>query len=226
MQTEQIFKKIYQELKDEMLKNADVIFLKEYEIPSMNYSKNKNIEDMYWASGIKMELYKMMEQFENKVCFTSYKDKYFFSNSAVVVQNEMMSEIARETIEENKLRKKGVETMEKLEDLKEKLFEKVEKEFEDFKQELKQKTPDEIIENAYKLTAMEGIIGELKERSFDKDELKALLKEKDLLSEFYEDWRNSDGKLCESVQYPMEDTINIIVENYEKNRKEKLKKSR
>lgn len=113
-----------------------------------------------------------------------------------------------------------------LEKLKEKLFEKIEKEFEDFKQELKQKTPDEIIENAYKITTMDGIIGELKERSFDKDELKALLKEKDLLSEFYEDWRNADGKLCESVQYPMEDTIDIIVENYEKDRKEKLKESR
>lgn len=112
------------------------------------------------------------------------------------------------------------------EKLKEKLFEKVEKEFENFKQELKKKTPDEIIENAYKITAMDGIIGELKERSFDKDELKALLKEDNLLSEFYEDWRNADGKLCESVQYPMEDTIDIIVENYEKDRKEKLKESR
>lgn len=113
-----------------------------------------------------------------------------------------------------------------IEDLKEKLFEKVENEFKDFKEKLKQKSPDEIIENAYKLTAMDGIIGELKERNFDKYELKALLKENNLLSEFYEDWRNTDGKLCESVQYPMEDTIDIIVENYEKSKKEKLKESR
>lgn len=114
----------------------------------------------------------------------------------------------------------------KIEQMKEKLFEKVENELNDFKEELKQKTPNEIIENAYKLTAMDGIIGELKERNFDKEELKALLKEDNLLSEFYEDWRNSDGKLCETVQYPMEDTIDIIVENYEKDKKEKLKDSR
>ncbi len=113
-----------------------------------------------------------------------------------------------------------------IEELKEKLFEKLEKELEDFKEELKQKTPEEIIENAYKLTAMDGIIGELKERDFDKDELKALLKEKGLLSEFYEDFRNADSKLCEVVQYSMEDTIDIIVENYEKDRKEKVKNTR
>lgn len=116
--------------------------------------------------------------------------------------------------------------MEEIEKLKTKLFSKVEKELEDFKQKLRQKDPDEIIENAYKLVTMDGIIGELKERNFDKDEIKALLKEEDLLSEFYEDWRNSDGKLCDSLQYPMEDTIDIIVENYEKNLKEKQRNYR
>lgn len=109
------------------------------------------------------------------------------------------------------------------EDLKQYFFKKVEKELEEFKQKLKQKTPDEIIENSYKLVTMEGIIGELKERKFDKQELKALLKEENLLLEFYEDWRNADGKLCETVQYSMEDTIEIIVENYEKSVKEKQK---
>lgn len=116
--------------------------------------------------------------------------------------------------------------MEEIEKLKIKLFSKVEKELEDFKQELRQKTPDEIMENAYKLVTMDGIIGELKERNFDKDEIKALLKEDNLLSEFYEDWRNTDGKLCDSLQYPMEDTIDIIVENYEKNLKEKQRNYR
>ncbi len=114
----------------------------------------------------------------------------------------------------------------KIEELKEKLFKKVEKELDDFKEDLKQKAPEEIIENAYKLTAMEGIIGELKERSFDIDEIKALLKEDNLLEEFYEDFRNSDSKLCEIVQYQMEDTIDIIVENYDRTVKMKAKYSR
>ena len=73
---------------------------------------------------------------------------------------------------------------------------------------------------------MDGIIGELKEMNFDKDELKAMLKEDNLLSEFYEDFRNSDGKLCENVQYTIPDTIEIITQNYEKNRKEQLKNIR
>ena len=71
-----------------------------------------------------------------------------------------------------------------------------------------------------------SLLADIPDYNFDKDEIKALLKEEDLLSEFYEDWRNSDGKLCDSLQYPMEDTIDIIVENFEKNLKEKQRNYR
>lgn len=181
MKTEQIFRKIYQELKEQISNNNDV-FIKEYVIPSINYDPdNENIDNKYFASGIVMELDRMMGFFENKIYYSSYKDKYFFSNNEEKTKERMITEINNDMPKDN---------TSKEELLKGKLFEKVENEYKKFENELRQKTPDEIIENAYKLTAMDGIIEELKERSFDLDELKALLKESNLLGVFYTDATN------------------------------------
>ena len=214
MKTEQIFKQIYQDLKEEMNKNTKGIFLKEYTIPSVNYSSDSE----YFASEIEVELKLMMSKFEHKIYFSSYKEKYFFSNNANETRKRMLQEIKNECKEDRKISK--------IKELTDKLYAKVENELEKFKNEIKKGMPDEIIENSYQLVAMEGIIEELKERTFDENELKALLKEDNLLSEFYEDWRNSDGKLCEAVQSTMEDTIDIVVEHYEKSRQEKSKNVR
>ncbi len=98
MSTEQIFKIIYQELKEELLKNKGKEFLKEYKIPSINYnSGNENLNDLYYTSGIEMELYRMMEQFEDKICFYSYKDKYFFSNNREMAQKRMLFEVENDS---------------------------------------------------------------------------------------------------------------------------------
>ncbi len=218
--TEQIFSKIYQDLKEEISQNNGKIFLKEYTIPSINYNpQDKDRENMYFTSGIEMELERIVSFFENKVYYKSYKDKYFFSNDLKLVQEKMLKELEKEN-------ERGGNKMEKTEELKEKLFEKLETELEDFEQKLKQKTVDEILESAYELTVKREIIGEIKEKNLDEDELKALLKEDNLLSEFYEDWRNSDGRLGEEISYTMDDTIDIVVKEYEKEKNIKSKESR
>lgn len=102
MTTEQIFKKIYNELKKQITDNPNKTFFKEYTIPSINYkSNNQDIENLYFASGIEMELYKMMEYFENKVYFASYKDRYFFSNDDVTLQKNLAFKISEEEKCEN-----------------------------------------------------------------------------------------------------------------------------
>lgn len=218
--TEQIFSKIYQDLKEEISQNNGKIFLKEYTIPSINYNpQDKDRENMYFTSGIEMELERIVSFFENKVYYKSYKDKYFFSNNLKLAQEKMLKELEKEN-------ERGGNKMEKTEELKEKLFEKLEIELEDFEQKLKQKTVDEILESAYELTVKREIIGEIKEKNLDEDELKALLKEDNLLSEFYEDWRNSDGRLGEEISYTMSDTIDIVVKEYEKEKNIKNKESR
>ena len=218
--TEQIFSKIYQDLKEEISKNNGKIFLKEYTIPSINYNpQDKDRENMYFASGIEMELERIASFFENKVYYKSYKDKYFFSNDLKLVQEKILKELEKEN-------ERGGNEMEKAEELKEKLFAKLETELKNFEQKLKQKTVDEKLESAYELTVKREIISEIKGKNLDEDELKALLKEDNLLSEFYEDWRNSDGRLGEEISYTMDETIDIVVKEYEKEKNIKNKESR
>ena len=102
--------------------------------------------------------------------------------------------------------------MESKEELKQKLIEKIDKELQEYKGYLRQKSPNEIIESAYQLTVKTLIIGEMSEKNLDYYELKALIKQKDLLAEFYEDWRNSDGRLGENISYEMDNSIKIIVD--------------
>ena len=102
MTTEQIFKKIYNELKKQITDNPNKTFFKEYTIPSINYKfDEQNTENLYFASGIEMELHKMMEYFENKIYFASYKDRYFFSNDEVTLQKNLALKISKEENCEN-----------------------------------------------------------------------------------------------------------------------------
>ena len=214
--TKQILSKIYQELMVEVIKNKDEIFIKKYTIPSINYnSDSKDKSRICFASDIEIELYQMMKQFDYKVFFSSYKDIYFFSNNAKRAKDEMLLEVGKK---EN--------IVERKEQLKQKLYEKVEKELTEFKESLKQKTPEEIIESAYELVVKEEIIGQLKEISLDEQKLSALLESDELLTEFYEDWRNADGQLGEVIFYTMIDTVETIMEDYNTNNKEKIEESR
>lgn len=234
MKTEEIFKQIYKELKDEILENSSKIFIKQYEIPSMNYSKNENTDDLWWVSGIKMEIYQMMEIFDYKIYFSSYKDKYFFGNDEEKVQEIMLKEIEKETlreqcdarIETRQDEKYETKIGEKSEVLKQKLEEKLDVEYKKLVEELKKCTPEEIINRAYELTVKDEIIGQIKEMNLDEIEIKAMLKEDDLLSECYEDWRNADGKLGETIYPTIVDTIYVITSEHEKENKQKKQESR
>lgn len=95
MKIEQTFKQIYQDLKEEILKGDNKIFIKQYEIPSKNNSNYMN-PDLCWASEIQMQLVQMMKQFDNKVFVYSYKDKYFFSNSEQRAKEIMLKELEKE----------------------------------------------------------------------------------------------------------------------------------
>ncbi len=212
MKTEEILKQIYQELNKRMESKDNRIFVIEHTIPSVNYSENENVKDMYFASGIKMELEKMMEHFKYEFHFSSYKDKYFFSNLEEIARQRMLKEVETEYTKEQRLKME--------------LNEKVEQEYATFKKDLEQKSPKEIIEKAYELVVKEQIKDELKEKNLIENELKALLKEKDLLSECYEDWKDSDGKLGEIISYTIDDTIELIEQEYNKQNKQKTGESR
>ena len=91
MKTSDMFRKIYMEIKEEMTKNANKIFLKEYNIPSINYhSEEIEFEDPYFASGIEMEIDRILQNFDYKVFVSSYQDKYFFSNDEETVNKALI----------------------------------------------------------------------------------------------------------------------------------------
>ena len=91
MKTSDMFRKIYMEIKEEMTKNANEIFLKEYNIPSINYhSEEIELEDPYFASGIEMEIDRILQTFDYKVFVSSYQDKYFFSNDEETVNKALI----------------------------------------------------------------------------------------------------------------------------------------
>ena len=120
----------------------------------------------------------------------------------------------------------GVIFIESKQELEEQLIKKLEDELKTFKKELRQKTPDEIMEKAYQLVVKTLIIGEMSEKNLDYFELKALIKHKDLLSELYEDWIHSDLKLGENVSYEMDNSITIIVDKAIKERAKNIRESR
>ena len=95
--TNDIFKRIYQELKEQINNQDGKKFIKEYYIPSINNSfEDKTINDHYFISGIEMELENMMSKFDYKIKYARYKDKYFFSNDENVAQLQANKEIRKE----------------------------------------------------------------------------------------------------------------------------------
>lgn len=94
MTTNDMFKRIYNDLKEEFTKEYSQKFLKEYKIPSINFNpEDKTLDDHYFASGIEMEIERIVQFFDNKVYYTSYKDKYFFSNDKELVDKRLILEL-------------------------------------------------------------------------------------------------------------------------------------
>ena len=96
-------------------------------------------------------------------------------------------------------------------ELKNELNEKLESELKAFMEDLKLKSPEQIMDNSYKLVCMTEIKDYLLyEKNCSNFELKTLLKKHDLLEECYNDWLSSDGRLSEELCFSVDDTIEIL----------------
>lgn len=94
MKTSDLLKQIHKELQEELSKNKNKPFLKEYFIPTINYHKeDSTLEDHYFASGIEMELAMIIDSLDNEIYFTTCKDKYFFSNKLSLVNKKMIEAV-------------------------------------------------------------------------------------------------------------------------------------
>lgn len=108
--------------------------------------------------------------------------------------------------------------------LKQELYDKLEKEYNDFIEDLKTKKPDEIINKSYEKVMKE----ELKEmfypelNNYELSELKALNKTKAPLEELYQGWMDYDGGVHEPLQYSIEDTLEFLKKEQQKNRNKSM----
>ena len=160
-----------------------------------------------------MELDRMMNFFENKVFYMSYKDKYIFSNNEEKLQEIIAKKVEKEVEKETQ-------------NLKEKFDEKIEEEFREFIIDLKERGVEVVATSAYEIVTKEEMIDNIKERDYKNEELKILLKTDGILDECYDEWLKTNSNYNELLEYPVDKRLNIILDNYKEKTKAKDRESR
>lgn len=98
--------------------------------------------------------------------------------------------------------------------LKDELMKKLEIEYNEFKEQFMSLSPKEAVDNAYELVVKQEILDSFNyDMSYDKEELQALLKQDNLLSQAYDEWLSADGNLREALQYSVDNVVEMAVED-------------
>ena len=113
------------------------------------------------------------------------------------------------------------------EQLKQRLIEKVEREYKQFVFNLKSCDKDTIIDKAYEKVCKEEMMYKIQDRNFETDELKALLNCKNVLNECYDEWMHNDGGFNILLEDSIDERVGTITENFiEKNARMKQDRGR
>lgn len=103
------------------------------------------------------------------------------------------------------------------------LEDKLEKEFKTFKENLKAKAPEEIIDKAYELVVKEEIKEEIKNMKLHDQEKVIMIDQSDLLTELYHDWLDTDVPLGEVLKDTLEESVLALTRYYGKQNHFKIK---
>ena len=101
------------------------------------------------------------------------------------------------------------------------LDKKLDNEFSNFCEKTKTKSPQEILNSAYEITVKEELKDSLKNMNLFPLEITALLKQNDILNEFYHDWLNIDTPLGEVLENSIQESISMVTRYYENKTKDK-----
>ncbi len=106
-------------------------------------------------------------------------------------------------------------------DIRKKLYEKMQKEYNDFIEEMKNNEPQFIVNNAYQIVIKEELVAMFYPESeqYVIDEIKALNKTKNPLEELYQGWMDSDA----GIHSVLEDNVSDTIEEIQKEQREKKK---
>lgn len=148
-----------------------------------------------------------------------------------MLENEILFEIRlkvqmmnyRKATKDGKIKKKKeiIYMKNKNENIDIKLKEKVEREFNNFRNKLKIKSKEEIINSAYEIVSKEEIKNILEFIDLHPKEKQALIKDNDLLNEFYHDWLDADSQFGEIMVDSMIETVGFITRHQIKNQNER-----
>ena len=108
--------------------------------------------------------------------------------------------------------------MENDNNLKNSLIQKLEKEMKDFKSKIKEKGVDFAINMAYELTSKQEIIDYIQHDIYMSIvEMKALISRENLLDELYSEWLETDGNMREHIGYSVDNSLDLIRNDYMEN---------
>lgn len=100
---------------------------------------------------------------------------------------------------------------------KDRLQQKLEQELNDYKSYVKEQGVDFAIDKAYELTVKQEIIDCLiYDNNFTKEQITALLKCDNILEQCYDEWLKSDGNLRETLNFVVDDRVELIIDDYQK----------
>lgn len=102
------------------------------------------------------------------------------------------------------------------------LYDKVQAEYDTFIKELKQMTPEQVIEKAYEKVIKEDLVTEIQNGNLNQVEAKALYREKYPLDRLYQEWLETDVSYMDLLKDTIDDTAKKAV----KEMKEKQRESR
>ena len=95
--------------------------------------------------------------------------------------------------------------------MEDKLYKKLEIELKYFKDKIKEKGIDYVIDRAYELTAKQELIDSIMyDHQLSKTEIKALLSRDNVLDEMYDDWLSFDGNMREHINYSVDKSLSIL----------------
>ncbi len=98
--------------------------------------------------------------------------------------------------------------------LKDDLIKKLENEYSEFKEQFMSLTPKEAVDRAYELVVKQEILDSFNyDMGYDKEELQALLKQDNLLSQAYDEWLSADGNLRVALEYSIDNVIEMAVKD-------------
>lgn len=100
------------------------------------------------------------------------------------------------------------------ESLREELVKKLKQEQEEYLNEVREEGVEYALEKAYEITTRQEIIDYLSYANVDLKDMKALIKTECIIERIYDEWLGFDGNFYEILEYPIENEIKRISDDF------------